>query len=152
MLHCYADPAGEPAHVYLHDAVGLRADLDFDTYFKASATVLATRRQSTQVCLVQTNGRTGRKSVWPNAGPRSNHNAQVVGMDPDESRALLTELFDHCTDDRFLYRHEWQQGDACLWHNIQTLHGREGFPEGEARLMRHCNILGITDPHQLADS
>jgi chorismate mutase len=28
MLHCYADPDGEPAHVYLHEAVGLRADLE----------------------------------------------------------------------------------------------------------------------------
>ena len=66
--------------------------------------MLATRRQSTQVRLVQTNGRTGRKSVWPNAGPQSNHHAQIVGMDPDESRALLTELFEHCTDERFRYR------------------------------------------------
>lgn len=131
---------------------GLRKDLDFDTYFKASATVLATRRQSTQVRLVQTNGRTGRKSVWPNAGPQSNHHAQIVGMDPDESRALLTELFEHCTDERFRYKHEWQSGDACLWHNIQTLHGRESFPEDEARMMRHLNILGITDPNQLSEN
>jgi taurine dioxygenase len=131
---------------------GLRKDLDFDTYFKASAAVLATRRQSTQVRLVQTNGRTGRKSVWPNAGPDSNHHAEIVGMDPDESRALLTELFDFCTQDRFRHRHQWQRGDACLWHNIQTLHGREAFPAGEARMMRHCNIVGITDPHQLLDA
>jgi taurine dioxygenase len=130
---------------------GLRKDLDFDTYFKASADVLATRRQSTQVRLVQTNGRTGRKSVWPNAGPQSNHHAEIVGMDPGQGRELLTELFDHCIDDRFRYRHQWQQGDVCLWHNIQTMHGREAFPENEARMMRHLNIVGITDPHQLID-
>ena len=28
MLHCYADPASEPRHVYLRDAVNLRADLE----------------------------------------------------------------------------------------------------------------------------
>ena len=28
LVHCYADPDGKPAHVYLHDAVGLRADLE----------------------------------------------------------------------------------------------------------------------------
>jgi taurine dioxygenase len=127
----------------------LRKDLDFDTYFKASATVLATRRQSTEVSLVQVNARTGRTSVWPNAGPQSNHASQIVGMDPDESTQLLTELFDHCTEERFRYRHHWEQGDACLWHNIQTLHGRETFSESEPRMMRHLNILGITDPHQL---
>ncbi|MEO5837312.1 MAG: TauD/TfdA family dioxygenase [Acidimicrobiales bacterium] len=126
----------------------LRNDLDFDTYFKASATALANRKQSTEVALVQANGRTGRKSVWPNTGPQSNHTAQVVGMDPDESHALLTELFDYCTQDRFRFRHQWQLGDACLWHNLQLLHGREAFSENDARMMRHVNILGITDSHQ----
>jgi taurine dioxygenase len=128
----------------------LRSDLDRTTYFKASETALATRKQSTEVGLVQTNPRTGRKSVWPNAGPQSNHIAEVVGMEPEDGRALLTELFDHCTEDRFRYRHQWQPGDACLWHNIQTMHGREAFPDTEVRMMRHLNILGIADPHQLA--
>jgi alpha-ketoglutarate-dependent taurine dioxygenase len=126
----------------------LRKDLDFDVYFKASAEVLATRRQSTEVSLVQRNGRTGRPSVWPNTGPQSNHASVIVGLDPDESLALLTELFEHSTDERFRYRHEWQPGDACLWHNLQTLHGREAFDDAQVRIMRHCNILGITDPHQ----
>lgn len=129
---------------------GLKKDLDYDTYFKASAEVLATRRQHTEVSLVQANGRTGRKGLWANTGPQSNHAAHVVGMDRDESDALLLELFEWCTQERFRLRHEWQAGDACLWHNLQTLHGREAFPDDEVRMMRHVNILGITDPHQLA--
>jgi taurine dioxygenase len=129
----------------------LRKDLDRTTYFKASDTVLATRRESSTVALVQTNPRTGRKSLWPNAGPQSNHTAQVVGMDPDESRALLFELYEHGTSEQFRYRHHWQLGDACLWHNVQTLHARDPFPDDQERLMRHLNILGFTDPHQLAD-
>ena len=127
----------------------LRADLDLDTYFKASSSVLATRKNSTEVSLVQANARTGRKSVWPNAGPQSNHRAQVVGMDSDQSDELLTELFDHCTQERFRLSHTWQPGDACLWHNLQTLHGRDSFSDDQVRVMRHVNILGITDPHQL---
>ncbi len=129
---------------------GLREDLDFDRYFKASAEGLAARPQSTEVGLVQTNARTGRKSLWPNAGPQSNHTASIVGMDPDEGRALLTDLFDHCTQERYRYRHQWQAGEACLWHNIQSFHGREAFPDSQVRVMRHLNILGITDPHQLS--
>ena len=127
----------------------LRADLDFDSYFKASTTALATRKQSSEVGLVQINPRTGRKSVWPNAGPQSNHTAQIVGMDAEQSNELLTQLFDYCTEDRFRLRHQWEPGDACLWHNLQTLHGREAFPESQVRMMRHVNILGITDPRQV---
>jgi taurine dioxygenase len=127
----------------------LRDDLDRTTYFKASSAALATRKNSTTVSLVQTNARTGRKSVWPNAGPQSNHRAQVVGMGPDESAALLSELFDFSTQPRFRLHHEWQPGDACMWHNLQTLHGRDAFPCEQARVMRHVNILGITDRHQV---
>jgi alpha-ketoglutarate-dependent taurine dioxygenase len=126
----------------------LRDDLDRTTYFKASSAALAVRKNSTTVSLVQANARTGRKSVWPNAGPQSNHRARIVGMDADESDRLLTELFDFCTQPRFQLRHTWQPGDVCLWHNLQTLHGREAFPDDQVRVMRHVNILGITDPHQ----
>lgn len=127
---------------------GLRTDLDFDTYFRASPDVLATRRTSTVVSLVQANGRTGRKSLWANTGPQSNHAARVVGMDPASSDDLLGRLFDHCTQEKYRFRHRWQPGDACLWHNLQTLHGRDAFPDDQERMMRHVNILGITDPHQ----
>jgi taurine dioxygenase len=126
----------------------LRDDLDRTTYFKASSAALAVRKNSTTVSLVQANARTGRKSVWPNAGPQSNHRARVVGADENESDRLLTELFDFCTQPQFQLRHTWQPGDVCLWHNLQTLHGRDAFPDDQVRVMRHVNILGITDPHQ----
>jgi alpha-ketoglutarate-dependent taurine dioxygenase len=136
---------------FLDDLVvhyGLRHDLDFDTYFKASSTALAARRQHTEVSLVQTNPRTGRRSLWANTGPQSNHAPHVVGMDPDTSRELLLELFDFCTQERFRVTHSWRTGEACLWHNIQTLHGRAAFPDEQVRMMRHVNILGVRDPHQ----
>lgn len=126
----------------------LREDLDRGTYFKASAETLATRRKSNSVGLVQTNPRTGRKSVWPNVGPQSNHAAQIVDMEPESSAALLAELYEHCTQDRFSVRYHWQAGDVCIWNNIQTLHGREGWDGTTERLMRHLNILGYRDPHQ----
>lgn len=126
----------------------LRRDLDHQTYFRASPEALDARKASTEVSLVQPNGRTGRKALWANTGPESNHVPEVVGMDRHEGRALLDDLFAHCIQEQFLFRHPWQPGEACLWHNVQTMHGREAFPDDEVRLMRHVNILGITDPHQ----
>jgi taurine dioxygenase len=57
-------------------------------------------------------------------------------------------LFEHCTQDRFVYRHEWQVGDACLWINTQTMHEREAFPDDQERVLRHVSILGVADPLQ----
>jgi taurine dioxygenase len=125
----------------------LRAGLDFDSYFKASDSDVLLRDE-TVISLVQTNARTGRKSVWPNTGP--DFSARVEGLSATESADLLRELFEHCTQARYEYRHHWSVGDSALWINTQTLHEREGFPSDQVRVLRHVNILGVADPRQLA--
>ena len=122
----------------------LRDGLDFDSYFKASdALNLA---DSTEISLVQVNPRTGRKGVWPNTGP--DFAAEVSGLSPEDGAEILEGLFEHCTQEQFVYRHEWQVGDACLWINTQTMHEREAFPDDQERVLRHVSILGVTDPLQ----
>jgi taurine dioxygenase len=125
----------------------LRDGLDFRGYFKAEDPAEATRDQ-TRISLVQTNPRNGRKAVWPNAGP--DFATHVVGMSEEEGSELLASLYDHVTQDRFVYEHEWCVGDIMLWLNNQTLHQREAFPAEELRVLRHVNILGLTDPAQQA--
>ena len=122
----------------------LRDGLDFNDYFKASDG--ESLRDETEISLVQTNPRTGRKSVWPNIGP--DFSAQVVGLADDEGALLLKELYEHCTQEKFVYRHKWRVGDSALWINTQTMHERESFPPDQVRVLRHVNILGVADPHQ----
>jgi alpha-ketoglutarate-dependent taurine dioxygenase len=124
----------------------LRDGLDFSGYFKA--TDPAGLFQDTEISLVQHNPRTGRKGVWPNTGP--DFAVEVCGMSPAEGRALLDDLFAHCTRDEFVYRHTWRTGDACLWLNTHTMHQREAFPDTDVRVLRHVNILGRADPRQQA--
>ena len=124
----------------------LRDGLDFAGYFKASDP--ASLFVDTEISLVQTNPRTGRRAVWPNTGP--DFAVEVVGHDPEGGRALLADLLARCTRDEFVYRHHWRTGDACLWHNTHTLHRREAFPDADVRVMRHVNILGAADPRQRA--
>jgi alpha-ketoglutarate-dependent taurine dioxygenase len=74
----------------------------------------------------------------------------VVGLDRAEGTALLAELFAHATRAEFTYRHTWRAGDACLWCNTHTMHMRERFADTDVRVLRHVNILGRSDPRQLA--
>jgi alpha-ketoglutarate-dependent taurine dioxygenase len=122
----------------------LRDGLDFSSYFKASDP--DSLFVDTEISLVQRNPRTGRKSVWPNTGP--DFAVDVIGMSAHEGAELLRALYLHCTQDRFVYRHEWQVGDACLWINTQTMHQREAFDDRTERVLRHVNILGSPDPRQ----
>ncbi|MFF4205625.1 TauD/TfdA dioxygenase family protein [Streptomyces sp. NPDC001668] len=46
----------------------------------------------------------------------------IVGMDPDESRALLADLLAHTTSSPYVYTHRWRPGDLVVWDNLATLH------------------------------
>ena len=115
-----------------------RGDIDFDGYFKASKAL--NQSNGITLSLVQRNPRTGRRSIWPTPGPDL-YEVDIVGLPARDSTELLDQLFAHCTEERFVYTHHWQPGDAALWINTQTLHQREAFPGNEERVMRHVNIL-----------
>jgi len=80
---------------------------------------------------------TGRKALYFNR-LMTHH---IVGMDSQESEALLAQLFDHQEQDRFLYRHVWTPGDLVMWDNRSALHARSDFDASERRLMRRTVVV-----------
>jgi taurine dioxygenase len=66
----------------------------------------------------------------------------VDGMDEEEGSTLLSKLFDHIEQDRFIYAHRWRVGDLVLWDNRCTLHARTDFSDKQRRLLRRYTVLG----------
>jgi taurine dioxygenase len=56
-----------------------------------------------------------------------------VGLDDAEAFALIEELRDHATQDRFVYYHSWRVGDLVMWDEIATMHRGAGDARPEAR-------------------
>jgi alpha-ketoglutarate-dependent taurine dioxygenase len=81
--------------------------------------------------------RSGRKSLLISAGAD-----QVVGMDRDESRALLDELMERATTDELVYRHRWSVGDTVIWDNTGVMHRASLYPAGSPREMLRTTIFG----------
>jgi taurine dioxygenase len=50
----------------------------------------------------------------------------IVGMEEAEALALLDELLDFATQERFEYRHRWRSGDMVMWDNRCLLHKANG--------------------------
>ena len=65
----------------------------------------------------------------------------VVGMDPDEGRALLDDLLDRATQPDRVYRHAWSVGDTVIWDNRGVLH-RAAPTTPSPREMLRTTILG----------
>jgi taurine dioxygenase len=66
---------------------------------------------------------------------------EVVDMPLEEGRALIQELRDFATQERFVYGHHWEVGDAVLWDNRCTLHCATPFDESRYRRLMHRTTL-----------
>ena len=87
--------------------------------------------------LVRTSA-SGRKTVYVGG-----HAVGIVGWPDAEALALLDELFDFATQDRFIYSHRWRGGDLLMWDNRCTLHRATPFDKN--RYKRDCRRTTINE-------
>ncbi len=81
--------------------------------------------------------RSGRKSLLVGASAD-----YIVGMDPDESRALLKDLIRRATTPDLVYRHTWSVGDMVIWDNTGVIHHAVPYAKTSGRRAHRCTILG----------
>jgi len=83
--------------------------------------------------LVRTHPVTRRKSLYVGTGTVYG----IVGMPQAEAKALVNELVDYATQDRFVYRHAWREGDLLMWDNRNTLHTGTLFEDTKYKRLIH---------------
>lgn len=66
----------------------------------------------------------------------------IAGMTYPAGRALLDELLAWCTQERFTYRHKWQDGDLVIFHNSALLHRSYPYPDSAGRVMHRTTLKG----------
>jgi taurine dioxygenase len=88
--------------------------------------------------LVRVHPVSGRKALFVNPV----YTIGVHGMAPAESEAILSFLFKHMTEDRFVYRHVWAPNMLTMWDNRCLLHNATGGYDGHARVMHRTTVAG----------
>jgi taurine dioxygenase len=89
--------------------------------------------------LVRTHPDTGRKALYLNF----NRLDRILGMERDESDALLDELAAEARKPCHHFGHEWKIGDCVVWDNRATMHRVDvDYPLGERRIMQRVLIEG----------
>ena len=77
------------------------------------------------------------------------HTDRIVGVDEEESRALLEQIFAHLYAEEKQYDHVWELHDFLIWDNVALQHarGRQAPPEdGKRRIQRvSLNELGYEE-------
>lgn len=80
----------------------------------------------------------GRKSIYVN----SVHTELIEGIDTEDSRTLLAELYKHCARSEFVYSHPWRRRDVVMWDQRCTLHrAGGGVPRDQARVLLRTMIV-----------
>jgi len=86
--------------------------------------------------LVRTDGETGRRCLYLGRRPHG----YVVGLEVEQSEALLDRLWVHATQDRFVTTHCWRVGDVLMWDNRAVLHRRDAFDSNARRRLHRAQL------------
>ena len=70
------------------------------------------------------------------------HAHHIVGMEEDESTALLDRLNDWSAQPPRTYQHQWTEGEAVIWDNRRLMHRGVPWKMDEPRRMWHTRIAG----------
>jgi len=90
--------------------------------------------------VVRTHPVTGRKSLYVSL----RFTIGIAGVDEEESRGLLDELFAHQDQSTSTYLHQWKAGDLMIWDNRCTNHRAAGgvVPLPNIRRLHRTTIKG----------
>ena len=86
--------------------------------------------------LVRTHHETGKRALFSSAA----YIKGFVGLDKEESDALLMKLYAHQSQPEFVYAHRWQPGMLVMWDNRSVLHAATGGYDGYDRLLHRTTI------------
>lgn len=107
----------------------------------------AQRRQKPPVShpMVLRHPLSGRDVLYANPG----YTIRIDGLPPEESDALLAQLFAHQCQPRYQVAHHWTEGDVLVWDNIRTMHyAVPDYGPDEHRLVQRCQAMAdrVFDP------
>ncbi|MBM3341353.1 MAG: taurine dioxygenase [Betaproteobacteria bacterium] len=89
--------------------------------------------------LVRQHPETGRKALYL---CHIGITRQIAGMTEEESKPLLTYLFNHATKPEFTCRFRWAVGSMAIWDNRRALHYPVNDYYGYRRVMHRITIEG----------
>ena len=88
--------------------------------------------------VVRTHPVTGRKGLYVNAGFTSH----IIGLEPDESRALLDFLYQHLAHPNFQCRFRWRENSIALWDNRCVQHTGTADYQPNIRSGHRITVVG----------
>ena len=123
--------------IAIHDFYWSRRDINEKAFSQEERDAIPPVRHP----LIRMHPETGRKAIYVGS-----HTREIEGWDIEKSRALIDNLIDHCTQEKFTYRHKWNVGDMVLWDNRSALHRGMAFDDQKVKRRLHRTTVAGTSP------
>ena len=68
------------------------------------------------------------------------YTSHICGFNEEESFLLLSKLYEHMTQEKYIYRHKWNENMLLMWDNRTVMHMAEGGYDGYDRLLHRITI------------
>ena len=88
--------------------------------------------------LVRTHPETRKKSLFINQV----YSIAIEGLNEKESNELLTTLFLHMDQQKYIYKHRWESNMLIMWDNRCVNHCAQGGYQGYKRLLHRTTLAG----------
>jgi taurine dioxygenase len=82
------------------------------------------------------NPHNGRDCVWVNELQA----ARIIGMEWEESRDVLHDVYDHVYRPEHVFEHRWRNGDLVIWDNIALQHARGSLKDCGQRVLQRVIV------------
>jgi taurine dioxygenase len=116
----------------------LLSDRELQTFGKMQST-LESKQISAVHSVVRIHPETGERVLFVNP----NFTSHIVELSRQESRHLLSMLFEHLANPAFTVRFRWEPGSMAFWDNRCTSHmAPSDVPPGVHRVMERITIAG----------
>lgn len=77
-----------------------------------------------------TNPITGEKSIYI-----ASHSYEIEGYNVEVSLDIIDKIIGFCTQEKYVYSHNWKKGDVLIWDERSTLHRGRPWPYSEPRTL-----------------
>ena len=115
---------------------GVYGDADQDGGRSMKIIPNETAREKTEHPFVRTHHETGKKALYSSIS----YIQGFVGLEKEESDALLLEFYAHQTAEEITYSHKWSANMLVMWDNRALLHAATGGFDGHDRLLHRTTI------------
>jgi|SRR5690625_3920629 len=81
---------------------------------------------------------TKRKVLYANPG----YSVRINELPQERSDEILGFLFEHQTQEKYRYAHQWAEHDVLMWDNMGTIHNAiPDYQPDEHRLIKRCQVM-----------